>query len=224
MMLFLELYNAYQFLLWKMGCSCDCGAMTSQYLSLQKQFARFDSPHDNGSASINRLALCVPCENKTVTFTLVTGQISAAHLERDEHSLRCSTFHQANDISISTFSPVSILAIWAQVSNYTRATSFTSILQFLHSPYTIAPPVSCKKRNRWFLNNQIVKMVRMSKKLKTSSSTAPWCWNWYSSFSNIKLCCLSILWSSWDSLDKNLDKDYFIKICLRQSGCLKISE
>lgn len=132
--------------------------------------------------------------------------------------IKLMTFQSAHFLQFQYF------AIWAQVSNYARATSFTSILQFLHSPYTIAPPVSCKKRNRWFLNNQIVKMVRMSKKLKTSSSTAPWCWNWYSSFSNMNLCCLSILRSSWDSLGKNLDKDSFIKICLRQSGCLKISE
>lgn len=36
----------------------------------------------------------------------------------------------------------------------------------------------------------------MSKKLKTSSSTAPWCWNWYASFSDMNLCCLSIPGSS----------------------------
>lgn len=132
--------------------------------------------------------------------------------------IKLMTFQSAHFLQFRYF------AIWAQVSNYAQATSFTSISQFMHSPYTIAPPVSCKKRNRWFLNNQIVKMVRMSKKLKTSSSTAPWCWNWYSSISDIILDCLSILQSSWDSLDKNLDKGYFIKICLRQSDCLRISE
>lgn len=133
-------------------------------------------------------------ENMTVTFTLVTRQISAARLQRDE-SVQCDaepfiklmTFQSAHFLQFRYF------AIWAQVSNYTRATSLTSIQQFLHSPYTIAPPVSCKKRKRWFLNNQIVRMVRMSRKLKTSSSTAPWCWNWYASFSDMNLCCLSIL-------------------------------
>lgn len=116
----------------------------------------------------------------------VTRQISA-HLERDEHSLYCSTFHQTNDIPVSTFSPVLVLCHLG-VSNYAQATSFTSILQFYCSPYTIAPRFHAKKKpNRWFLNSQIVKMVRMSKKLKTSSSTAPWCWNWYSSFSDMNL-------------------------------------
>lgn len=131
--------------------------------------------------------------------------------------IKLMTFQSAHFLRCRYF------AIWAQVSNYAQATSFTSTLQFLYSPYTIAPPVSCKKRNRWFLNNQIVKMVRMSKKLNTSSSTAPWCWNWYSSFSDVNLCCLSILPSSWDSLDKKLGEGYFINICFKRSGCLTIS-
>lgn len=160
----------------------------------------FDSPHDNGLASVNRHDVC---RVRTWLWHLLLWQGKFQQLIWKEMSIH---YAAAPFIKLMTFQSAHFLqfqyfAIWAQVSNYAQATSFTSILQFLHSPYTIAPPVSCKKRNRWFLNNQIVKMVRMSKKLKTSSSTAPWCWNWYSSFSDINLRCLSILRSSWDSLD-----------------------
>ena len=199
-------------------------SVTSQYLSLQKQTA---SP------------VCLPtwqwtcicqqtrimCRVRTWLWHLLLWQGKFWQLIWIEMSIH---YAAAPFIKLMTFQSARFLQfryfdLSTQVSNYAQATSFTSILQFLHSPYTIAPPVSCKKRNRWFLNNQIVKMVRMSKKLKTSSSTAPWCWNWYSSLSDMNLCCLSILQSTRDSLDKNLDKDCFIKVCLRRSGCLRIS-
>lgn len=140
-------------------------------------------------------------ENMTVAFTLVIGQISQGKFQQFIWKKMSIHYAAAPFIKRMTFQSAHFLqfryfAIWTQVSNYAQATSFTWILQFLHSPYTIAPPVSCKKRNRWFLNNQIVKMVRMSKKLKTSSSTAPSCWNWYPSFSDMSVCCLSIHQSS----------------------------
>lgn len=224
-MLFPERYKTHQSLLWKIAALCDCRVLTSQYLSLQKQ-----TVCSVGLPTWQWTRICqqtrIMCRLRTRLWHLLLWQGKFQQLIWKEMGIH---YAAAPFIKLMTFQSAHFLqfqyfAIWAQVSNYAQATSFTSILQFLHSPYTIAPPVSCKKRNRWFLNNQIVKMVRMSKKLKTSSSTAPWCWNWYSSFSDINLCCLSILWSSRNSLDKNLDKGYFIQICLKQSSCLKISE
>lgn len=104
-MLFLELYNAHQPLQRVMTAE---PSLPNIYHYKNKQLARFDFPHDNGP-HLSTDSHYVPRENKTVAFTFVTRQISAAHLERDEHSLCCSTFHQANDISISTFSPVLVL-------------------------------------------------------------------------------------------------------------------